>query len=148
MIPAESSLHQPQAFCHLGHCSIDENVMLGLQQLEGSLMHALRSPARAVQDSRFPAQALADSLRPACRPIVGAFLPAVVGQTAAVPTGEEAGATDVEHGRASSATSRRADGDAQDPALPVRVVRVYRRTHWIALVTTDLTLSVAQIIEI
>jgi hypothetical protein len=30
----------------------------------------------------------------------------------------------------------------------VRVVWVYRRTQWIALVTTDLTLSVAQIIEI
>ncbi|MFB1490697.1 MULTISPECIES: transposase [unclassified Thiocapsa] len=30
----------------------------------------------------------------------------------------------------------------------VRVVRVYRRTQWVALVTTDLTLSVAQIIEI
>jgi hypothetical protein len=31
---------------------------------------------------------------------------------------------------------------------PVRVVWVYRRTQWLALVTTDLTLSVAQIIEI
>jgi hypothetical protein len=30
----------------------------------------------------------------------------------------------------------------------VRVVWVYRRTQWIALVTTDLTLTVAQIIEI
>jgi hypothetical protein len=30
----------------------------------------------------------------------------------------------------------------------VRVVRIYRRTQWIALVTTNLTLSVAQIIEI
>lgn len=30
---------------------------------------------------------------------------------------------------------------------PVRVVWVYRNTQWIALVTTDLTLSVAQIIE-
>jgi len=30
----------------------------------------------------------------------------------------------------------------------VRVVWVYRRTQWLALVTTDLTLSVAQIIEI
>jgi hypothetical protein len=29
----------------------------------------------------------------------------------------------------------------------VRVVRVYRRTPWIAPVTTDLTLSVAQIIQ-
>jgi len=30
---------------------------------------------------------------------------------------------------------------------PVRVVRVYRKTRWVALVTTDLTLSVAEIIE-
>ena len=30
---------------------------------------------------------------------------------------------------------------------PVRVVWVYRRTHWVALVTTDLELTVAQIIE-
>ncbi len=31
---------------------------------------------------------------------------------------------------------------------PVRVVWVFRRTQWLALVTTDLTLSVAQMIEI
>jgi IS4 transposase len=30
---------------------------------------------------------------------------------------------------------------------PVRVVWVFRKTQWIALVTTDLTLTVAQIIE-
>jgi hypothetical protein len=31
--------------------------------------------------------------------------------------------------------------------LPVRVVWVYRRTQWVALETTDLALTVAQIIE-
>ena len=30
---------------------------------------------------------------------------------------------------------------------PVRVVWVFRRTQWIALVTTDLALTVAQIVE-
>ncbi|TVQ92603.1 MAG: transposase, partial [Chromatiaceae bacterium] len=30
---------------------------------------------------------------------------------------------------------------------PVRVVWVYRKTQWVALMTTDITLSVEQIVE-
>jgi hypothetical protein len=47
----------------------------------------------------------------------------------------------------SQRAGRRAGGDAQDPALPRARGLALRRTRWIALVTTDLTLTVPQIIE-
>lgn len=108
-----------------------------LQPLERAPVHPPRLQTAPVQYARLPSQSPPDRVRPPGRPVVVGFALASVGQTVALPTGENPATVQYRNAPA-AADGRTPPPDARPAKAAASPVQSHRVVHCLPLAALDL----------